>query len=88
MKRRMIRDDKLWGRDLGERMVLQERDILSSVQPNKGVPSPGTQNLDRRSKAGNFFKKIGNGLKNGFKKVGGWLKDNWQTVLGVATKFI
>ena len=69
-------------------MVLQKHDILSSVQSDKGVPLPGTHNLDKRSKIGNFFKKIGKGIKNGFKKVGGWLKNNWQTVVGVATKFI
>jgi hypothetical protein len=50
----------------------------------KKTASPITKHtLERRNKVGDWFRKIGHGIKEGFQKAGNWLKDNWQTVLQV-----
>jgi hypothetical protein len=67
-----------------QRRCVRDGELEAPPTEVQKTASPITKHsLEKRSKIGDFFKKIGHGIKTGFQKVGHWLKDNWQTVLQV-----
>jgi len=77
--------------ELGVRAIPTKTSSLSPMlmyaRDDAPVPYQIRSSLESRG-IGDWFKNVGNKIKGGLQKAGGWVKDNWQTVAGVAMKFI
>ena len=69
---------KRWTRDVDGVSKLK-RSSLYSVLSSRDLENRGI---------GDWFQNLGNKIKSGLSTAGTWLGNNWQTVAGVAAKFI